>query len=216
MLRIVTSIFIAMATLCLSDLASAQDDYSRPGWYLGLGGAVAFTAAAERDVEAWLDQAGNLSFEIDESLGLNLRGGYRGRWAGGELHFEWIEGYDIEVINPLGDSDDYTIDGWAVTLDGKLYPLDGVQSSLPALAKRFQPFLSAGIGYLTFSSIRPQQPPRADFREWDFAIRTGGGVDVYLTNNVAISVDATYVYPVADDLDGLDYLSIGWGLLYRF
>jgi opacity protein-like surface antigen len=216
MLRIVTSIFIAMATLSISDLASAQDDYSRPGWYLGLGGVAAFTTGSERDIEAWLGQKGDLSFKIDESLGLNARGGYRGNWAGGELHFEWIEGYDADAINSLGDADNYKIDGWAVTLDGKLYPLDGLQSSLPALAKRFQPFLTGGIGYLTFTSTRPNQPQGADFREWDFAIRMGAGVEVYLTNNVAILVDATYVYPVADDLDGLDYFSIGWGFLYRF
>jgi opacity protein-like surface antigen len=216
MLRIVTSIFIAMATLSISDLASAQDDYSRPGWYLGLGGTTAFLTGTEREVEAWLDQAGDLSIQIGESLGINARAGYRGNWAGGELRFEWMEGYDVDMINSLGDADDYEIDGWAVTLDGKLYPFDGVQDSLPELAKRFQPFLSGGIGYLTFSSTRPGQPAGADFREWDFALRAGGGVDVYLTKNVAISVDATYVYPVADDLDGLDYLSIGWGLLYRF
>ncbi len=134
MLRIVTSIFIAMATLSISDLASAQDDYSRPGWYLGLGGVAAFTAGGEREIEAWLEREGNLSFEIDESLGLNARGGYRGNWAGGELHFEWIEGYDAEAINSLGDADDYKIDGWAVSIDGKHYPLDGLQGSLPALA----------------------------------------------------------------------------------
>ena len=216
MLRIVTSVFIAMATLCISDLARAQDDYSRPGWYLGLGGSTAFLASPERDVEAWLEREKNLSVEIDESLGLNVRGGYRGKWAGGELHFEWIEGYDIEAINPLGDADNYKIDGWAVTLDGKFYPFAGLEGVLPPLAKRIHPFLTAGIGYLTFTSTRPQQPQGADFREWDFAIRSGVGVEVYLTRNVAISVDYTYVYPVASDLDGLDYNSIGWGLLYRF
>lgn len=216
MLRIVTSIFIAMATLCISDLARAQDDYSRPGWYLGLGGTVAFLASAERDVEAALGQAGNLSVEIDESLGLNVRGGYRGKWAGGEMHFEWIEGFDIEAMNTLGKLDAYKVDGWAVTLNGKFYPFAGLESVLPPLAKRFHPFLTAGIGYMKFNATLPQQPAGADYHEWDFAVRPGGGLEVYLTKNVAISVDYTYVYPVADDLDGLDYHSIGWGLLYRF
>ena len=52
--------------------------------------------------------------------------------------------------------------------------------------------------------------------DWDFVIRSGAGLDVYLTRNIAISLDATYVFAVSNALDDLDYVSFGLGLLYRF
>ena len=198
MLRIVTGVFIAMATLCVSNLARAQEDYSRAGWYLGLGGAVAFPTGTDGD----------------ESLGLNARAGYRGKWAGGEVHFEWFESLDTKLAID---------DAWALTLDGKLYFLAGLEDTLPPLARRFQPFATAGFGYMTFDF--PSAVPRlttlqaleySDLDDWDFVIRAGAGLDVYLTRNIAISVDATYVFATSNDLDELEWVSFGWGLLYRF
>jgi hypothetical protein len=187
MLRAVIWALIASAAVCVSNPARAQDDYYRVGCYLGLAGTVAIPASLEDDV--------------DDSLGLHARAGCRGAWAGGELHFEWLEGFDTNVAG----SDD--VDAWALTLDGKLYPLAAIESRLPPLAKRFQPFATVGFGYLDFGGF---------VDDWDFAGRFGGGLDVYLTRNIALSIDTTYVLPVSNDQDNLDYVSVGWGLLYRF
>ncbi len=51
--------------------------------------------------------------------------------------------------------------------------------------------------------------------ETDFAGRVGGGIDIYATENIVVTLDATYVVPTGD-VDDLDYLSIGWGVQYRF
>jgi hypothetical protein len=202
MLRILTCVFIAMATVCVSNLARAQDDFSRTGCYVGLAGTVAFPLGAEDALE---DLTGS-SADVDESLGLHARGGCRSKWAGGEVHFEWLEGFDVKA-----DGLDSKVDGWVLTLDGKLYPLAGLERKLPPLARRFQPFATVGFGYLTFDL-----PPGVDVDDWDFAGRFGGGLDVYVTRYIVISVDATYVLPVTDDLEDLNYLSVGWGVVFRF
>ncbi len=186
MLRIVSCVIVAMATLCISDLARAQEDYSRAGWYLGLGGVVAIPVDSE-----------------DEFLGLDTRGGYRGQWGGGELQFEWDEDSDVNY-------------DWALTLNGKLYFLAGLEDVLPPVARRFQPFATAGFGILHFDRRFRTNATRSDTKNWDFAIRAGLGLDVYLTRNIAISVNGTYVLPTDKTLTGLDYGLIGWGLLYRF
>ena len=51
MLRIVSCVFIAMATLCVSNFAYAQEDYSRAGCYLGLGAAAALSLSADDTLE---------------------------------------------------------------------------------------------------------------------------------------------------------------------
>jgi hypothetical protein len=48
-----------------------------------------------------------------------------------------------------------------------------------------------------------------------FAIRAGGGVDVYLNERIAINMEATYVVPVTR-VTRLDYLSLGISLQYHF
>ncbi len=215
MLRSAACAFMAMALVCVSSLARAQEDYSRDGCYLGLAGTVAFLLSGEDVLERHFT---GLSADVDESLGLHARVGCRGKWAGGEVHFEWLEGFDVKLDGlAIG-----TADGWALTLDGKFYPLAALEDRLPALARRFQPFATVGFGYLTLDAFG---------KEWDFAGRLGGGLDVYVTRNIVISVDATYVLPTSDSLcagfddlptaasckgDDLDYLSVGWGLLYRF
>jgi hypothetical protein len=55
----------------------------------------------------------------------------------------------------------------------------------------------------------------ASGRGTDFAARFGGGIDLYATKHVVLSVEAEYVLPTGDVKD-LDYISIGWGFQYRF
>lgn len=43
----------------------------------------------------------------------------------------------------------------------------------------------------------------------------GGGVDVFVTDHLALSTDVAYVIPGGDVAD-TDFLSLGIGLLYLF
>ena len=47
------------------------------------------------------------------------------------------------------------------------------------------------------------------------AARFGGGIDIYATENFAVSLNISYVLPTGD-LKDLDYVSIAWGFQYRF
>jgi opacity protein-like surface antigen len=201
---------ISVALACLLGAAAyAQDDgaadapddeFSRTGCYLGLAGAVAFSISAEDKLE---DVTGS-NADVSESLGLHARVGCRSSWIGAEIHFEWAEGFDAKAAGS-----EFEVEGWALTLDGKLYPIGPMESRLPRWARRFQPFATIGFGGLII-----EEPSFID--DWEFAFRLGGGLDVYVTKNVAITVDATYVLPVSVTLDDLDYVSVGWGVLLRF
>ena len=88
------------------------------------------------------------------------------------------------------------------------------------LTGRYQPFLLVGGGGMTAESKVKLQSPgggvaSASERLNGFAMRFGGGIDLYATKHVVVSVGADYVLPFSD-LEDLDYVSIGWGFEYRF
>ena len=47
------------------------------------------------------------------------------------------------------------------------------------------------------------------------AIRTGGGLDLYATQHVLLNVGVDWVLPFGQTQD-LDYVSLSWGIQYRF
>ena len=51
--------------------------------------------------------------------------------------------------------------------------------------------------------------------ETGFAARFGGGVDIYFSEHFAAVLDLTYVLGTGD-VDQLDYVSFGWGLMLQF
>jgi opacity protein-like surface antigen len=230
MLRILSCLFVAVATASVSNLAHAEEDFARSGCYLGLGGAYALSIRGEDQLE---DEAqrifGTSNADYGDTLGLNARGGCRGSWGGGELHFDWNEGFDTTVAGQ-----DFEIETWSFTLDGKIYPVQAVHALLDYFEtgvgpwpNRVQPFLITGFGYQDFdnkklrdflsrASIGNNVFPPEGFEDWDFIVRLGGGLEVYATKNIAISIDATYVLPLSNDMHDLDYVTIGWGFLYRF
>lgn len=178
--------------------ASAQDDFAREGVYVGVAGTFATYTSAEDE----LDDAG-VDADVDEALGLNARLGYR-------LHpnfavegeFEWLSEADIDV-SPFGDI--ATIESFVLTLNGKLYVLTG----------RVQPFLLAGVGYMQGEIEDSVAGVDVSQEEESFAARVGGGLDIYITPNIAANLGLSYVIPT-DDLEDVDFLSFGWGLIYRF
>ncbi len=161
-------------------------DYARNGVYLGLGGTYA--------IENYQNTGG---LSIDDGLGINSRLGYRfhPRFSV-ELAFEWIDEFEIEGTS-------FRVETWILTGNAKVHFLTGL----------IQPFGLVGVGVM-----------HADLRggglgsitdDEDFAARFGGGVDLYASEHIVIAVEASYVRPTGD-VDDLDYVSIGWGLHYRF
>jgi hypothetical protein len=57
--------------------------------------------------------------------------------------------------------------------------------------------------------------PRPNAVQCHPQFRFGLGTDIYITRNFYAALDVSYVLP-ADDVEKLDFVSIGWGFGYRF
>lgn len=206
----------ALVLVCVAAPAFAdEDDYSRDGCYVGAGAAWVTPnqfASAEREFQ---DVTG-VRPDVDPSVSYQGRVGCRGRWFGVEGHIEWIDGFDFKANgtdkrsagNPLippAIAIDEEISGWLASGNLRFYPFTGF----------FQPFVNVGLGYLAFD-WEGGVDDRLGADDWDFAARLGGGLELYMTRNVALDLDLMYVIPTSHTLDGFDYLSLSGGLLYRF
>jgi opacity protein-like surface antigen len=207
-----------VGVVCSSIALTAEDevdpeDFARRGWLVGVAGSYAFETfedEAERDFQKVLGPAVNLS--TDDSPGFNGHVGYRcHRRFAAEVETEWLHGFDADLTQPGVDQlAKVEYDPIVVTANVKGYLLTG----------RYQPFLLVGAGAMT-AETKIRNPVGLAFTGIDsesdnaFAMRFGGGIDVYATKNVAVTVDVDYVLPFGN-LDSLDYVTIGWGLKYRF
>lgn len=191
------------------EIPSSEDNpYARNGFYIGLAGAIGVDTAAEEELEK---QSG-LKLRVGEDIGLQARLGYRfhPRFAA-EYQFEWITDVDIDVQGvPFGNGA-FQLERWASTANVKAY----------LATDTVQPFLLVGLGVLTVEvdgspvEVEPDEFVGLSVEETDFAARFGGGIEVYATEHIVIDLNASYVLP-AGDLKDFDYVSIGWGFLYRF
>lgn len=126
--------------------------------------------------------------------GFDLVAGIRGtEWIAGEVQFELGTGMD-----PGGRGGT----NWATTFNARLYP-----ATDRILEGRVQPYALIGIGA---SSVRTETR-----RELGFASRFGGGVDMYLTEDIALTFGASYVLPSGTPVKQYDYVSVTWGVMYR-
>lgn len=78
------------------------------------------------------------------------------------------------------------------------------------LADQIQPYALAGIG-ADWGNISGGGNDRTGF-----LFRVGGGVDWYFNQNFGLLLEALYNKSTDDVLDDADYLSLGWGVFYRF
>jgi opacity protein-like surface antigen len=218
-----------MGIVCTSVVLTAEDevdedDFARRGWMVGVAGSSAielFEEDLESDFQRHLEPTGMIggfgrgdvaSLAVDNSLGFNARVGYRchPRFST-EVEVEWLHGFDADLTQPgFLQLAKVEVDSLVVTANAKGYLLTG----------RYQPFLLLGLGAmsgdlkvrdpvgLTFTGIKSQS-------ENVFAMRFGGGIDLYATENIVVSLEADYVYPFGN-LDELNYVTISWGFQYRF
>lgn len=208
----IRSCIATIALLCvLPGLAAADDDFARPGWYLGLNGIYAFhwfPGNYDQDV------TGGTAVKTENSAGLNVRGGYRfNTWAAAELEYEWVSAFENKVAGSrIFDHTYHT-----VTANGKfLYPGWG----------RWQPYGLVGIGFSAFDiSNRSGFGAALDSSAFGFALRAGAGMDIYLTPSWLFNVGLEVVYPtdsignanpIGHDVSNLLYVPVQFGMQYRF
>jgi opacity protein-like surface antigen len=190
-----------------------KDDFARRGWMVGVAGSYAvetFQDDAESDFQAVVGPEVNLS--VDDSFGFNGRVGYRcHRRFSAEVEVEWLDGFDADLTQPgVSQLANVSFEPLVVTTNVKGFILTG----------RYQPFLLLGAGAMT-ADIKLRDPVGLAFTglrsetEEAFALRFGGGIELYATENVVLDVGIDYVLPFGN-LDDLDYVTIGWGVQYRF
>jgi len=147
--------------------------------------------------------------DFQNSFGVNGRAGYRchPRFSA-EVEVEWLDGFETVISDSkFGKIFAFDAEPLVVTVNTKGYLLTG----------RYQPFVLLGMGAMMADlGVRNLVAGLSgSVSETGFAMRLGGGIDFYATKHVVVSVEADYVLPF-DDLEGLDYISIGLGLQYRF
>ena len=196
-----------------SDDEIDKDDFARRGWSVGVAGTYAFQEFeddAEMDYRKELGPDVNLA--VDNSFGFNARVGYRcNARLSAEVEVEWLKGFNSDLTEPGFDQlAKVDFEPVVVTTNFKAYALTG----------RYQPFLLVGAGAMT-ADTKVREPVGLSFTsvrnesENAFAMRFGGGIDLYATQNVVVSLEADYVLPFSN-LNDMDYVSISWGVQYRF
>jgi len=195
-------------------------DHVNLGGYLVIGGLTGFEAF-QRD--------GGQSF--DGSMGFVLKGGARVHpYFAAEVEGNFLSGFDT-VVNltnvpspPAGlpPAVGLTIDGGNVTVNAKAYlPLG-----------RIQPHATVGLGGM-WARLRSTYPVTVVctpswYYYWycngayarlasggGFAMRFGGGVDLQVTDDWALVVEAAYVRPFGE-IEDLSYVNLNWGVRFDF
>lgn len=170
-----------------------EGDLGRPGAYFGVGG---FYALQNFDDNTAIDT--RVDIEADSTGGVNVKGGYRfdERWAV-DVAFQYFGEFELVSLaedGSLVERDEF--DGWTLMIDGRMFLHDG----------NFQPFLMAGAGALVMHKIGP---------DGAFAVRLGGGLDVYLTEHLVFDSELAYVLP-APKLEDFQFMTATFGLTWRY
>jgi opacity protein-like surface antigen len=163
--------------------------YDRDGWYLGLGGGAALEMFDDGN-------AGDSGY-------VQLRAGYHFlRFAALEFQLE----YTPKFKGKSGVFDGVNVATWATWANLKGYPT-------APWTGRFQPFALAGIAWMwerqTGSAINGSD------EHGNFAARFGGGIDLYVTDNIVVTAESAWVLPTGH-LSELNQVQIGGALQYRF
>jgi len=171
--------------------------FARPGIYLAFaaGGLIETFDAPDALLEG-LTQAAYVGGKI---------GSRHNRWIATETSVDYaVRGFEQD--GALFGEPGLTAEVRPLYLSGnlKLYVLDG----------RFQPYVAGGVGGAwAFVDVSGALNGSETFGS--FLGRVGGGLDVYLTENLAVSPEI-YWNITTGDLEALRTLSIGANVLFRF
>lgn len=173
-----------------TETQSDWDVYNRPGPYVGVGGSYMVPGF----------QGGARSADFGDTLGFNVRGGYR-------LNDYWA----FEGLYEYGDFNAHDV------LAGNHVQTNTFMGSAKLILPlgRFQPYLSGGAGFVNANADKALRRTNWEVDGTNFAGRFGGGVDLFATENVAIFLDASYTMPI-NEVSDLYYFSFGWGAKYVF
>ncbi len=170
---------------------------SSPGGYISLSASIGNDQGLADKAKAVTSSR----IEVEYNLGFKLKLGSRVlRYLALEVELEYLPGVKAVIEGVTA----YNTDIFTGTANLKLYPLNG----------RIQPYLLIGAGFMNVwledssgSGLSASGPGPA--------FRAGLGLDLYMTDHLALALDVSYVLPT-QQISDLDYLSIGIGIQYKF
>ena len=199
----------AALTLTIGATASAEEgdevSYDRVGGYFQLSGVYSADDFSE-------------PVSGTSTGGFSLRTGNRfHQYCSVEFQYEFLAARDVEVTQATPPPLEASVYSHHITMNFRSYPLSGLEK-IPGFV---QPFIIAGLGVGIF-----------DTEEGDdtgFAARFGGGVDLYTTEHIMVSLEAVYALSAGGgsvggaEIDGgelrrkdLNHVSVSVGVAYRF
>lgn len=160
----------------------------------------------------YMTTSGVLAFDVSDSKGADPSGGasvgagFRfNRWLATEIGGEWVDQvrYDRgtgakSCQGTGGRANGYST--WQLSAGGRLYFTDAM----------IQPFV---LGHGGFMKTRDHGGGRSCHGS-GFVARMGAGVDVFVTNGLAISLTGTYVLPATGGARDHEYVSVGLGIIW--
>jgi opacity protein-like surface antigen len=219
---------LAAATLTMTTGAANAQNFSGNQWvdtggYLFLGGLTAWENF--EDTDNFGDPTPGADFST--SLGFTIKAGYRFMpYLAAEVEGNFLSGFETDVLVPqslpLPPVLALTVDGGAITFNALAYlPLG-----------RIQPHAIFGLGGSWMNLRTTYAVATVCSPSWGwywycrgayarladgggFVIRGGAGVDFYVSEDWAITVDATYVKPFGT-LESLPYVNMNWGIRFTF
>jgi hypothetical protein len=166
------------------------EDYSKPGFYMGLAGSWAIEE---------FDNADNI--DVKDAVGFNARFGYKAlSWLAGEGEVEYLPKFDIDW-----GSQDSNLEVWCVGGNLRL--------NLPT--DLIQPYFILGGGYMSANMHGDGLHEDHGFDGKGGFARVGAGIEFYPWVHFGIDVGLSYVIP-AGDIDNDNFLSVNFGGLYKF
>ncbi len=172
------AVLAVMAGAARAEETPATGDFNREGGFLGAN-ATAF-------VPAFQDAAGEADFGA--SAGFGLRGGYRyNEIFATEALYEFAADFGAD-FGADADNASARYRSQSFTVSGRLI--------VPWSS--FQPWLSGGIGFARGNLRVYGSPELEGSAATSFAGRIAAGIDVPLTGNIGLFVEAAYLLPTRD------------------
>jgi len=187
------------------------EPHARRGFLLGASGIYgADTRESELESSLQNDAGVPLSFSLKNSFGFKGQAGFRCHpRISAEVDVEWLDGFDGTVfLSSLGETVSVDFEPVVVTTNMKGYLLTG----------RYQPFVLFGGGAMIVEVTAKDQSGlgiRDTRTQRGAVLRYGSGIDFYATEQIVLTLGVDYLQPFGD-VEDLDYVSVGWGLRYRF
>jgi len=202
---VVVLALVAAGRAAAETAPAGKDAHARRGFYAGVGTGWAFPDFGFDSDNLGLDGVlgPGLDPDYDGSVAVDAFLGYRvHRRVGLELGYTFYEGWDSR-----SGVESTEIDAHAFMLNTKAYGCTG----------RLQPYALLGVGALLVNSeIRDARFPKPFETDLGFALRAGGGVDLYLHPHWVLGLEVAYVAGFGGLVEYADHTTTGLRLQYRF